>query len=247
MATENKTLAVIELFTENRPVWTADEVACEIGISISTSYRYIKELCASGFLDSVRPGSFALGPAFIQYDYRMRRNDTLIQHAAPHMRQLIEDTDPRSDIVLSRLFNNCVLCIHQENGPEAHEPTRYVRGVAMPLFVGATSRVILAHLPDRTLKRLYLDNEAEIRARSQEQTWKAFKQDLRTIRKDGYCLTVSEVSKGQAGLAAPIFRGESVVGSVSFVAGEASFENLRAHMDLVARVKSCAAKIEASI
>lgn len=243
-ATSNRTLAILQLFSEERPVLTAEDVANAVETSVSTAYRYIKELCAVGFLDSVSRGEFALGPAFIQYDYLMRRSDALIQHAAPLMKKLIEETDPRSDVVLSRLFNNCVLCIHQENGPEPHTPTRYVRGVAMPLFVGATSKVILAHLPDRSLKRLYLENENDIRKRFPDQTWKEFKQDLRAIRKDGYSFTTSEVSEGQTGLAAPVFRDNTVIASVSIVMAKTIFDEIGTRMSVEDAVKSCARAIE---
>ena len=43
------------------------------------------------------------------------------------------------------------MCVHQVRGDKSRGETSYERGVAMPMFLGATSKVILAQLPDRTL------------------------------------------------------------------------------------------------
>lgn len=237
----------MELFSAERAVWTAEEMAKAIGVSTSTAYRYTRELCLVGFLDPVNRGGFALGPAFIQYDYLLRTNDALIRYATPIMQDLIERIDPRLDVVLSRLFRNCVLCIHQEKGPEPHPPTNYARGVAMPLFVGATSKAILAHLPDRTLRRLYLDNEEAIRAAAPDRSWKNFKQELREIRKDGYSLTISEVEHGRAGLAAPVFRNGAVVASMSVVMEETVLAEVRTRVNVFEAVMASASETSAML
>lgn len=222
----SRVIAILRLFTADRPVWTAEEMAMAVGVSTSTVYRYITELAADGFLDQEGRGGYALGPAFIQYDQLMRKNDRLIAVATPLMQALIEELDPRIDVVLSRLFRNCVLCIHQENGVGPHPPTTYARGAAMPIFRGATSKVILANLTDRALKRLYLENEREIHASLPDTNWKSFRADLRAIRKDGYCITQSEVAPGRIGVAAPIFRNDEVIASLSVVLEEDVFKSL---------------------
>lgn len=243
----NKTLAVLQLYTQDRFVLTVDEIARAIDVSTSTAYRHLKELCGAGFLDAVGRGSYALGPAFIQYDHLLRRNDALIGLATPVMKRLLQEVDPGIDVVLSRMFNNCVLCIHQENGPKPHWPTRYVRGVAMPLFVGATSKAILAYLPDRTLRRIYLDNEEEIRSIAPDEGWKAFRERLRQIRKDGFSLTISEVQVGRVGLAAPIFRNGSVVASISLVMGEEVYRKVSEGDDAPTRVMQAAQQISRAL
>ena len=110
------------------------------------------------------------------------------------------------------------MCVHEVEGARPHPATSYERGVAMPMFLGATSKVILAHLPDRTLKRVYLANEEAIRRTLKVRDWRTFKDQLREIRRDGYALTDSEVAKGRIGLAAPISRGDQVVAGISLVA-----------------------------
>jgi DNA-binding IclR family transcriptional regulator len=53
--------------------------------------------------------------------------------------------------------------VHEITGAQPRGTTSYERGVAMPMFLGATSKVILANRPDRTLKSAYLANDEAIR------------------------------------------------------------------------------------
>src|SRR5690606_22831641 len=81
-----------------------------------------------------------------------------------------------------------------------------------------TSKVILANLPDRTLKSVYLANEETIRRTLKVNDWKSFKDQFRAIRRAGFALTDSEIAKGRVGLAAPISRRGQVVAGISLVA-----------------------------
>ena len=51
------------------------------------------------------------------------------------------------------------MCVYDVRGEKSRGQTSYERGVAMPMFLGATSKVILAQLPDRALRSVYLANE----------------------------------------------------------------------------------------
>lgn len=110
------------------------------------------------------------------------------------------------------------MCVHEVEGDQPHPATSYERGVAMPMFLGATSKVILANLPDRTLKSVYLANEETIRRTLKVNDWKSFKDQFRAIRRAGFALTDSEIAKGRVGLAAPISRRGQVVAGISLVA-----------------------------
>jgi len=212
----NRVLYILQLF-DRRPVWTVEEIAREMDISASTAYRDVQELCQTGFLDRVLGAGYVLGSAFIQYDRLIRRDDALIRHAAPLMRRLLGRTTQRATAVLSRRYRDCVMCVHQEQGSAPHPVTAYDRGVAMPLFKGATAKAVLAHLDARVLKRMYLENETQIRAASGCGTWKEFQAQLAAIRSDGYAVTVGEVAADRVGIAAPVHLGTQVIAALSLV------------------------------
>jgi DNA-binding IclR family transcriptional regulator len=184
----------------------------------STTYRHVRSLVQAGFLDPVTGAGYALGPGFIRYDRILRQNDQLISVAEPVMRRLLAQTSQHATVILCRRFKDCVMCVHEVEGDQPHPATSYERGVAMPMFLGATSKVILANLPDRTLKSVYLANEETIRRTLKVNDWKSFKDQFRAIRRAGFALTDSEIAKGRVGLAAPISRRGQVVAGISLVA-----------------------------
>lgn len=213
----SRILQVLGLFRQRPWPLTVDEIAQETGVSQSSAYRDVQELCRTGFLDPVIGAGYVLGPAFVEYDRLLRQGDTLIPIASAHMRRLLDATTQRATAILCRRYRDTVMCVHQEPGTAPHPITTYERGVAMPLFAGASSKVVLAHLDDRALKRIYLDNEDTIRTRLGHGDWKAFKAEVRTIRREGVAETVSEVAAGRAGVAAPVLVNRQVIAGVSLV------------------------------
>ncbi len=207
MSVNSRVLRVLRLFSPDKALWTVDEVAAALDVSASSAYRYVQELTAAAYLDPVQ-GGYALGPGLIELDYLIRRHDPIIHAAQPLMRRLLELTTEAATVILCRRCRDRVMCIHQEQGTRPHRPAGYERGVAMPLFQGATSRVILAHETPHVQRRTYAENEAAIRAMTPEATWKSYSAQAAAIRRDGFAETVSEVTAGVRGIAAPVFQGQ---------------------------------------
>jgi DNA-binding IclR family transcriptional regulator len=121
--------------------------------------------------------------------------------------------------LLCRRYRDRVLCVHQESR-NADFATTYERGKALPLFRGAASRIILAHLPQRSIQRLY---EADRQAFAEGRLGKsldAVRSALKHMRQRGWDITESQVTRGVTGVAAPVFddRG-GVLGSLSLTVG----------------------------
>ena len=133
------------------------------------------------------------------------------------MAELLAQTSQAATVALCRRFKDCVMCVHQVRGEYSSGRISYERGVAMPMFLGATSKVIMAQLPDRLLRGIYLANEKNIREVFPKLDWNKFKTDLREIRRAGFALTESEVAVGRVGLAAPIARNGQVIAGISLI------------------------------
>jgi DNA-binding IclR family transcriptional regulator len=217
MSNPNRLISVLQLFDNGSPVLTVDSIAQSLNTSTSTAYRSVRSLVQAGFLDPVTGAGYALGPAFIRYDRVLRQHDPLIKTANPVMAELLGKTDQSATVILCRRFRGCVMCVHEVHGSKPHPPTSYERGVAMPMFLGATSKILLAHLPDRLLKTVYLENEQTIRRVTKVETWTDFRRQLKAIRQDGYASTDSEIANDRSAVAAPIIRDDQVVASISLV------------------------------
>ena len=70
-------LKVLDLFTEEAPALTADEIIARLKYSRPTGYRYVRELVAAGLLVRA-PHGYALGPRIIEFDRLIRRHDPLL-------------------------------------------------------------------------------------------------------------------------------------------------------------------------
>jgi DNA-binding IclR family transcriptional regulator len=143
-----------------------------------------------------------LGPAIIEFDRLIRRQDPLIDMSRPVMQDLVDRTG--AEALLARLYRGKVVCIHREYRAPGFEVT-YERGRPMSLFQTATARVILANLSNRRLRRLYDENRGVIRRSGLGGSWAAFTGRLRTIQQTGHCVLIDGVDKGFSGVAAPVF------------------------------------------
>jgi DNA-binding IclR family transcriptional regulator len=210
----SRILRILQLF-DTEHVWTVEAIAQKMDVSVSSAYRDVQELSRAGFLDPVAGAGYVLGPAFIEYDRLIRTSDPLIGTAAPVMHRLLADTTQEGSAILCRRYRDCVMCVHQERGSESRARSFYERGVAMPLFIGAASKVILAHLDKRTLKRSYLENREQIRKATGCEDLKTFRAELRAIRRQGYAITTAELGPGRVGFAAPILLDDAVIAGLS--------------------------------
>jgi DNA-binding IclR family transcriptional regulator len=245
MSSLERMLGVLDLFSLDRPVWTADALAAALGYTRSTAYRYVKELVDAGLLARAGGGSYMLGPRIIELDRQIRLCDPLLAAAAPVMRGMLANHGAEV-ILLCSLYRDKVLCVHQERRDFPRDIS-YSRGRPMPLFRGATSRVMLAYLPDRQLARLFDRNRDEIAAAGLGASWEEFTAGLRALRRAGYCVSRGEVNEGVVGVAAPIFDGERrMIGSLSRVLTQDDFD--MAGEDAIARsVMDAAQEIDAQL
>jgi DNA-binding IclR family transcriptional regulator len=210
----SRILRILQLF-DTEHVWTVEAIAQKMEVSVSSAYRDVQELSRAGFLDPVAGAGYVLGPAFIEYDRLIRTSDPLIGAAAPAMHRLLADTTQEGTAILCRRYRDCVMCVHQERGTQSKARTFYERGVAMPLYIGAASKVILAYLDERTLKRSYEEHSEHIRKASGCEDLKTFRAELRSIRRQGYAVTTAELGPGRVGFAAPILLDGAVVAGLS--------------------------------
>lgn len=106
---------------------------------------------------------------------------------------------------------------HQEFGLDS-QILNFGRGRPMPLFLSATSTIILAHLPPRQLRRMYDQHEQSPDVHRLGATWKEFSRTMLQLRKQGYSRSQGELEVDKAGMAAPIFEEKGrVIGFISLV------------------------------
>jgi DNA-binding IclR family transcriptional regulator len=230
MSSLARMLSILDHFGPDSPVLTAEEIIGKLKYSRPTGYRYVRELVAAGLL--VRSaGGYSLGPRIIELDWLIRRHDPVLMGSRDTVRTLVTGTG--CSVTQMGIYGDRIVTIHHERGPEALE-INFDRGRPMPLFRGAPSKAILAFLPRARLERLHAKHDGRGFAKLYD--------ELQAIRKTGYAISLGELDADKVGIAAPVFRDRTVVGSVCLVLTRPRYETANVEL-LVRRLKEAAARI----
>ncbi|MGK5531024.1 IclR family transcriptional regulator [Streptomyces sp. URMC 129] len=215
-STADRALDILLLFSDERLVLSATEVATHLGVARSTAYRYLQSLTANGFLEENDAGSgFRIGPRVLDLARLARKGVGLSDVARPVMRELVGRI--KQPLLLTRRTGASVVCLERV---EAGQSLRlsYERGQVLPVNAGAAALALLAWAPDEELDRILaqplerftestITDPAELRKR------------LATIRDQGYALTRGEIDPDVLGIAAPVrASGGGVVAALSVAA-----------------------------
>lgn len=239
-----RTLQVLGMFTVEQPVLSIDGLVERLQVSRASVYRDVQELMQAGLLEKVDARGYALGARIVELDRQIRLGDPLLHAAGPLPQQLARESG--GTVLLCRLHARTVLCILEVTGSAPGLTVSYERGRAMPLYRGATSKILLAHLPVSRLRQLLeVDADALVDA-GLPQTLPELQQALEPLRAQGHAVTRGEVDAHAVGLAAPLMDSARLLGSLSVVLPAARFTPATERR-VLSLLKSCARRIEARL
>jgi DNA-binding IclR family transcriptional regulator len=196
-----RVLRLLDLFTVERPFWTADAVMQEAGLTRPTAFRYLRELVEAGLLTRFGDGHYRLGARCAQLDWQIRVGDPLLAAAVPEMAGLRDLSG--CGVTLVGLTGGQVIGLHLEEGP-MREAYRYGRGRPMPRFLGSPSKMLIASLPAERQRALYRAHAEEAAAGGLGDSWDTFKARLNAIRRQGWVATAGELQPDLGGIAVPV-------------------------------------------
>lgn len=241
MSRPNRMLRILSLFDLTRPVLTPELLMSEFGTSRASAYRDLAQLVQAGLVERVAERGYALGPRIVELDRQIRLMDPLLEATDNLLKKLADDTG--GIVLLCRVHGHTVLCIHQARSRHAALDVSYERGRAMPLYRGATSKIILAHLPATALKELWTHDKAALVKAGWPSSFAAFCAALAELRAQRYCSSQGEVDSDVLGLAVALHDGEKLLGSLSVVLPATAATSL-ARKNALARLQSTAGRIE---
>jgi DNA-binding IclR family transcriptional regulator len=206
MSSLTKMLLILDLFSVDKPIWSADEINQHCGHSRPTGYRYVKELCDAGLLRRAE-GGYSLGPRVIELDYYIRQCDPLLIACRPVMVRIAQETG--CDVLLASMYGTKIMAVHQELAHETGQ-IAFGRGRPMPLFRGGGSKVLLASMTASQLRKLYGRYAAEIGDAGLGKTWAEFRKKMLQFRNEGHIVSIGELDPNAAGVAVPIPVGDTL-------------------------------------
>jgi DNA-binding IclR family transcriptional regulator len=208
--TADRVADVLLLFAQaDRPLGVS-EIARTLTLSKAVVHRILQSLTARSLVSVVSGQStYVLGPAVTTLSMRAWSQLDLRSVAAPSLRKLRDAT--RETTTLSVLVGHQRIYLDQYESPQEVKMVVDL-GPRFPLHSGASSRAILAHLPQPVIDNA-VDQLREIRP---DLDVAEYLQALADIRTKGYAVSMNERGTGAASIAAPIFDAAgNVLGSIS--------------------------------
>lgn len=230
---------MLQLFTEEKPVWSGAEISERLGVARSTGYRYLSSLVQSGFI-AEGDGGFQLGPRIFQLARVARRNIGLAEVALPTMHELAKEVN--ETVLLTRRSGSVVVCLERVEAARAIRLS-YERGHVLPINAGAAAEVLLAWSPPAEVAQILGDAPPQRFTASTLVDPDAIGERLENIRKNGYALSRGELDPDVLGIAAPIRGHDDAVRAAVSIAALSSRVNAKQAKAMSAAVLDAAAKI----
>jgi DNA-binding IclR family transcriptional regulator len=202
-------IEILESFTSADGPLTAAAVVALSQLPRSTVFRSLRALAVSGFLvhDQQRR-EYRLGPRVLRLGLAARVQLTSGELVAAPLHQLAMRTGETVTFNILDLPQRTIAYV-----VEAASELRFeaIAGERYPLTIGAAGKAILAFLPPQTANAVI---EAAGLSAAQR---KALQEDLDEARTKGFVVTTGERVPGAVALAAPVWAGDFLFGSVTIV------------------------------
>lgn len=184
-------------------------IAEATGNSRSSTHRILQTLAESGYAEQRHDGSYTVGPRLIELAARVFGVVPILKIADSIMTQLVGEVGETCYLATYSHGEHFTTFIHRV---ESDHPVRHVQplGTRLPLHAGAVGKAILA-ASDLDVSTLEL---VEFTPRTLT-TKAALVKELKRIRELGYATSFEERVVGAAGVAAPLFSGDTLVGGLS--------------------------------
>jgi DNA-binding IclR family transcriptional regulator len=198
----DRAVAVLSVFTPERPVVGLSDIARLTGISRSTVHRLLAALAAHGMVQqAVHSTSYSLGPRLLGLADTARQYLTRERQAEPVMTWLRDQCGETVGLhVLDETPARRTLSQVESTQPLRRTYTDL--GTPLPAHHGAPGKVLLAFAPDDVReaalsRRLTSPDGSRVLSRSE------LRAELDEIRQRGYAMSIEERVKGVVALAVP--------------------------------------------
>ncbi len=228
-------LAILSAFRSGRPLLGVSELGRDMGLSRSTTHRYVATLAALGYLQ--QDGStkkYRLGPRVLDLGFSAINSMELREVAAPHLRELSDDTGYTVNMAILDGLDIVYVerCRSSRRGQREIDLNLHV-GARLPAYCTSLGKILLAFLPagERVARLEEIDF---VRRGPNTHTSKtALIAELKRARDDGFAINNEELAYGLRSIAAPILSHDGEAAAAINLAVHSSMVSMK---DLVARL-----------
>jgi IclR family pca regulon transcriptional regulator len=219
-------LAILGCFTPTKPVLGIADIADELGMSRSTTHRYVITLVALGYLEQGASRKYRLGLRVTDLGMSALNSTGLREHARPYLEELRQRSSYTTS--LGVLDGSEVLYVDRARSfrrGQGQIDMGLQPGSRVPAYCTAIGKMLLAHLPEGQQRDVLAEIKPSKHGPNTIVAKKALRAELEQIRDAGFAVDDEEFAAGLFAIAAPV-RNESrdVVAAV----------NLAAHSSMIA-------------
>jgi len=196
MRAVERTLAIFECFTDERPSLTLQEIANRIKLAKSTTFRLVQSLDEAGYLVRLDNQEYCLSFRFTRLSGLVKSTLDIRQLARTVLAELARKS--RETVTLNMVSDRHRVCIEVIDTPS---PLMSVTkpGERVKLIDGATAKTLMAFLPRREQQRALAYAVKAGRKKRAD-----FARELGRIREIGYSVTHGERVLGLTAISAPV-------------------------------------------
>jgi IclR family transcriptional regulator, pca regulon regulatory protein len=199
-------LAILGAFTPDCPALGISELAQRLGLTRSTTHRYVATLAKLGYLDQDdATRKYRLGMRVLDLGFSVLGALGLREIAAPHLQRLTATTGHTSNLAI-RDDTDVILIdrIRGRLGRYHHLEFGLHAGSRIPSYCSATGKALLAFLAQPVLDELLDRIELLPRGPHTATSRAALTAELSQVRRTGIALNDEELDSGLRSIAVPI-------------------------------------------
>ncbi len=199
-------LAILSAFNSGRPLLGVSELARQIGLSRSTTHRYVSTLAQLGYLQQdPLTRKYRLGTRVLDLGFSAINSMELREVAAPCLQQLSDE--------LGYTVNMAILAgadvVYVERCRSSRVAQREIDlnlhvGSRLPAYCTSLGKVLLAYLPEAEQDVAIGRTELVRRGPNTITSRTGLRAELQRVRADGFAVSNEELAYGLRSIAAPI-------------------------------------------
>jgi IclR family pca regulon transcriptional regulator len=208
-------LAILACFTPERPVLGIADLANALGMSPSTTHRYVITLTKLGYLLRAEKRKYRLTLGVTDLGMSAMNSTSLLAHARPHLEDLRRRTG--FTVTIAVLDGPEVLLVDRVSGDRRglrQIDLVQTPGSRMPAYCTALGKVLLAHLPEYEQRTVVTQVTLTKSARNTISSKKALRTELQRIRGQSLATADEEFTPKLHSIAAPVRSSSETVAAL---------------------------------
>jgi IclR family transcriptional regulator, pca regulon regulatory protein len=200
-------LAILSAFGAATPELGISDLARELGLSRSTSHRYVATLARLGYLQqNAQTRKYRLGPRVLDLGFSAINSMELRQISSPHLQQLSDETGRTVNMAILDGADIVYIERCRTSGPGQREIDLALHvGSRLPAYCTSMGKVLLAYLPADEQARLIERIDLVDRGPNTITTRAALGAELERVRARGVAVNNEELAYGLRSIAVPVW------------------------------------------